>query len=233
MLSVCPTPSYHGHIQMNQDFLDKEIYLTDDRQALPSTAMSSPASYPRSGAGKTSVSLEGGSPSLSLPSTLHDYSSDSEDDLHGTDSHSQEDTPKQTPYFSYTAQLHPYLQPTPSPWDRQCECGGISPHYHNPGSLSLHDIDTMNGTHPPTGPRVETMSSTTAPISPATASPSSNIPPKRPGRLTNHVQVAKTYVFEQQIQKSLRDNGVSQAREDNIRLAGVQWIDNVRRVLKL
>jgi len=53
------------------------------------------------------------------------------------------------------------------------------------------------------------------------------------GPMSNHVQVAKAYVFEQQIQKALHDTGVSQAREDSIRLAGVLWIDNVRRALKL
>merc|ERR1712169_117840 len=62
---------------------------------------------------------------------------------------------------------------------------------------------------------------------------SGDAPARRIGRLPNFVQVAKSYVFEQQIQKSLHDTGVSQAREDSIRLAGVQWIDNVRRALKL
>lgn len=56
---------------------------------------------------------------------------------------------------------------------------------------------------------------------------------RRNGPLPNFVQVARSYVFEQDIQKSLRETGVSQAREDSIRLAGVQWIDNVRRALKL
>lgn len=56
---------------------------------------------------------------------------------------------------------------------------------------------------------------------------------RRQGPLPNYVQVAQSYVFEQEIQKCLRDTGVSQAREDSIRLAGVQWIDNVRRALKL
>jgi CTD kinase subunit beta len=88
----------------------------------------------------------------------------------------------------------------------------------------------MNGTHPPIGPRGEV--NNTAPASPATA-PSGSLAPKRPGALANYVQVAKSYVFEQEIQNRLRENGVSQAREDNIRLAGVQWIDNVRRALKL
>ncbi|KEF55172.1 uncharacterized protein A1O9_08826 [Exophiala aquamarina CBS 119918] len=57
--------------------------------------------------------------------------------------------------------------------------------------------------------------------------------PRRNGPMPNFVQVAKSYVFEQEIQQCLKDNGVTQAREDNIRLAGVQWIENVRRALKL
>lgn len=56
---------------------------------------------------------------------------------------------------------------------------------------------------------------------------------RRNGRLPNYVQVAKSFVFEQSIQENLREIGVAQAREDSIRLAGVQWIDNVRRALKL
>ncbi len=56
---------------------------------------------------------------------------------------------------------------------------------------------------------------------------------RRSGLIPNYVQVAKSYVFEQEIQKCLRETGVSPAREDNIRLAGVQWIDSVRRALKL
>ena len=46
-------------------------------------------------------------------------------------------------------------------------------------------------------------------------------------------QVADAYVFQQTIDERLRRVGVSQAREDNMRLAGVQWIDNVRRALRL
>lgn len=94
---------------------------------------------------------------------------------------------------------------SPQVWVRPCECGGIGDHNHQV---------TMNG-----------------------AGGGEAVPPSTTGRrngpLTNHVQVAKSYVFEQEIQKCLRDTGVSQAREDNIRLAGVQWIDNVRRALKL
>ena len=53
------------------------------------------------------------------------------------------------------------------------------------------------------------------------------------GLLQSHIQVAKPYVFQQAIDGCLKDVGVAQPREDNIRLAGVQWIDNVRRALKL
>lgn len=53
------------------------------------------------------------------------------------------------------------------------------------------------------------------------------------GPVPSHIQVAKPYVFQQAIEGCLKDVGVAQAREDNIRLAGVQWIDNVRRALKL
>lgn len=53
------------------------------------------------------------------------------------------------------------------------------------------------------------------------------------GPTRSHIQVAKPYVFQQAIEGCLHELGVAQAREDNIRLAGVQWIDNVRKALKL
>ncbi|KIX96240.1 uncharacterized protein Z520_08018 [Fonsecaea multimorphosa CBS 102226] len=106
----------------------------------------------------------------------------------------------------------------PQPPPPLCECGGISPHRHS----------EMNGAAGPT-PSGE---GTTASTSPNTSTTGGG-PPKRGGPLPNHVQVAKSYVFEQEIQKCLKENGVSPAREDNIRLAGVQWIDNVRKALKL
>jgi CTD kinase subunit beta len=55
----------------------------------------------------------------------------------------------------------------------------------------------------------------------------------RIGPPTSFIQVAKPYIFEQSIQECLKTTGVSQAREDTIRLAGVQWIDSVRKALKL
>ena len=55
----------------------------------------------------------------------------------------------------------------------------------------------------------------------------------RVGPPTSFIQVAKPYIFEQTIQECLKTTGVSQVREDNIRLAGVQYIDNTRKALKL
>lgn len=56
-------------------------------------------------------------------------------------------------------------------------------------------------------------------------------PPRR--RMPNYVQIADAYIFQQTIDDRLRRVNVTQAREDSIRLAGVQWIDNVRKALKL
>ncbi|KKK12442.1 hypothetical protein P175DRAFT_0437162 [Aspergillus ochraceoroseus IBT 24754] len=47
------------------------------------------------------------------------------------------------------------------------------------------------------------------------------------------IQVAKPYIFEQTIQKCIAAMGVNPLREEAVRLQGVTWIDNVRRVLYL
>lgn len=47
------------------------------------------------------------------------------------------------------------------------------------------------------------------------------------------IQVAKPYVFEQTIQDCIQAMGVNPMREENLRLQGVSWIDNVRKVLNL
>jgi hypothetical protein len=52
-------------------------------------------------------------------------------------------------------------------------------------------------------------------------------------RLPNHVQIADAYMFQQTIDERLRKVGVTPAREDALRLAGVQWIDQTRKALKL
>lgn len=57
--------------------------------------------------------------------------------------------------------------------------------------------------------------------------------PDRTGPPASFIQVAKPYIFEHTIQECLKVTGVAQAREDQLRLAGVQWIDGVRKALRL
>ena len=47
------------------------------------------------------------------------------------------------------------------------------------------------------------------------------------------VQVAKQYVFQQQLQGQLVATGTNPTREDTFRLQGVQWINDVRTALQL
>ena len=47
------------------------------------------------------------------------------------------------------------------------------------------------------------------------------------------IQVAKPYIFEQTIQECITALGVSQLKEDNMRLQGVTWVDSVRKALLL
>ncbi|EAW08032.1 putative cyclin [Aspergillus clavatus NRRL 1] len=57
--------------------------------------------------------------------------------------------------------------------------------------------------------------------------------PEPPAIHPSFIQVAKPYVFEQTIQKCIAAMGVNPLREESLRLQGVTWIDNVRRVLYL
>lgn len=61
----------------------------------------------------------------------------------------------------------------------------------------------------------------------------SDADPDRNGPLSSFIQVAKPYIFEHTIQECIRLTGVTQAREDQLRLSGVQWIDSVRKSLRL
>ena len=47
------------------------------------------------------------------------------------------------------------------------------------------------------------------------------------------IEVAKPYIFEQQLQECIAALGVSETREDQFRLHGVAWIDRIRKVLML
>ncbi|KIV97154.1 hypothetical protein PV10_00936 [Exophiala mesophila] len=82
------------------------------------------------------------------------------------------------------------------------------------------------------GPAGPGPAGSTGPSGPPSSATSAG--PRRPtGQMPNFVSVAKAYMFQQEIDQCLTITGVSPAREDNLRLAGVQWIENVRRTLKL
>lgn len=49
----------------------------------------------------------------------------------------------------------------------------------------------------------------------------------------SYIQVAKPYLFHQQIQGQLVAIGTNPTREDTFRLQGVQWINDVRVALQL
>lgn len=68
-----------------------------------------------------------------------------------------------------------------------------------------------------------------APAAAASATP----PSERVGPHPSYIEVAKPYILQYRITKCLADLNMSDAREDAMRLQGVQWIDQVRRALSL
>ncbi|KAJ5105210.1 cyclin [Penicillium alfredii] len=57
--------------------------------------------------------------------------------------------------------------------------------------------------------------------------------PELPAIHPSFIQVARPYIFEQTIQDCLAALGIDPTREDSLRLQGVHWLDNMRRVLNL
>lgn len=55
----------------------------------------------------------------------------------------------------------------------------------------------------------------------------------QPGPHPSFIQVAKPYVFEHKVQECMTAIGVTEAKEDNIRLQGIAWIDSVRKAMQL
>ncbi len=49
----------------------------------------------------------------------------------------------------------------------------------------------------------------------------------------SYIEIAKPYIFESKIRECLAIGGVSEAKDDSIRLQGVAWIDGVRKALHL
>jgi CTD kinase subunit beta len=57
--------------------------------------------------------------------------------------------------------------------------------------------------------------------------------PANYGPHPSFIQVAKPFVFQQQLQGQLVAIGANPTREDTFRLQGVQWINDVRIALQL
>ncbi|KAL8853874.1 MAG: hypothetical protein Q9221_001345 [Calogaya cf. arnoldii] len=55
----------------------------------------------------------------------------------------------------------------------------------------------------------------------------------QPGPHPSYIQIAKPYVFESKIQECMLVAGITEARDEDIRLQAVAWIDNVRRAMHL
>ena len=49
----------------------------------------------------------------------------------------------------------------------------------------------------------------------------------------SYIEIAKPYIFEPKIKECLAAAGLSEAKDDNIRLQGVAWIDSVRKAMHL
>ena len=47
------------------------------------------------------------------------------------------------------------------------------------------------------------------------------------------IEIAKPYIFESKIRECLTIAGVSEPKDDNIRLQGISWIDGVRKAMHL
>lgn len=49
----------------------------------------------------------------------------------------------------------------------------------------------------------------------------------------SYIQTAKPYIFDHKVQECLLSAGVTESKEDSVRLQGVAWIDSVRKALHL
>ncbi|KAK8207035.1 cyclin [Phyllosticta capitalensis] len=65
------------------------------------------------------------------------------------------------------------------------------------------------------------------------APPSLSAPNGHPGPHPSFIEVAKPYIFHQKIENYLATIGMTEAKEDGIRLQGVKLIDDVRKALQL
>lgn len=63
--------------------------------------------------------------------------------------------------------------------------------------------------------------------------PEERAQPAPKGPHPSYIETAKPYIFEHQVQTMLQRIGISEGVEENSRVMGVSWIDNVRRALLL
>ncbi|KAL8778470.1 MAG: hypothetical protein Q9213_007393 [Squamulea squamosa] len=63
--------------------------------------------------------------------------------------------------------------------------------------------------------------------------PSDPLDGGQPGPHPSYIQIAKPYVFESRIQECMLAAGITEARDEDIRLQAVAWIDTVRRAMHL
>lgn len=56
---------------------------------------------------------------------------------------------------------------------------------------------------------------------------------EQPGPQPSFIEVAKPYIFERKLQECIAAIGMNEAKEDNVRLPGVAYIDSVRRAMQL
>lgn len=64
-------------------------------------------------------------------------------------------------------------------------------------------------------------------MAPAVVVPNPTAPPP------SFINVSQVYLFQQQLQNQMIATGTNPTREDNFRLQGVQWINDVRTALQL
>lgn len=86
---------------------------------------------------------------------------------------------------------------------------------------------------PPTDSEINPESSSESGSAMAPAQDAEKTENGRVGPHPSYIHMANPYMLEQDIQKYMAETGVAQAKEDNIRLLGVAWIDTVRKALQL
>ena len=98
-----------------------------------------------------------------------------------------------------------------------------------PGKGSRTDTDTLlDQSHcPPRQAHLIGPYSRRIKMAPAVVVPNPTGPPP------SYINVSQVYLFQQQLQNQMIVTGTNPTREDNFRLQGVQWINEVRTALQL